>query len=273
MAKKAPQRASRARPQKAKRNDRKNLPAPATAGAATTETGEQARNIRIRMYRHGLGDCFLVSLPKRDGTPFYIMIDCGIIVGSPNPNIMRDVVQSIAEVTNGFVDVLAVTHEHYDHVSGFAIAKDLFVPKRTKGKLAAGAVWFAWTEDPNDALATRLRRERQKRTQKLASFVAANQGARSSMKGLVESVDQVLGFFGLEKGKATQGTGAAMKVADSLRRCVIVGQATRRLNFPTFRTYASTCLDRRTTKSCCARLTPKPKSITWPIWEPRIHSS
>ena len=216
MAKKAPQRASRARPQKAKRNDRKNLPAPATAGAATTETGEQARNIRIRMYRHGLGDCFLVSLPKRDGTPFYIMIDCGIIVGSPNPNIMRDVVQSIAEVTNGFVDVLAVTHEHYDHVSGFAIAKDLFVPKRTKGKLAAGAVWFAWTEDPNDALATRLRRERQKRTQKLASFVAANQGARSSMRGLVESVDQVLGFFGLEKGKATQGTGAAMKIADSL---------------------------------------------------------
>ena len=84
---------------------------------------------------------------------------------------MEDVVQSIIADTNGFVDVLVVTHEHYDHVSGFAIAHDLFAEKPTPGKLAAGQVWFAWTEDPNDALANRLREERKKRKEKLAALV------------------------------------------------------------------------------------------------------
>ena len=124
------------------------------------------------MYRHGLGDCLLITLPKKDGTPFYIMIDCGIVVGSPKPSIMEDVVESIIADTNGFVDILVVTHEHYDHVSGFAIAHELFAEKPTPGKLAAGQVWFAWTEDPNDALGNRLREERKKRKEKLAALVA-----------------------------------------------------------------------------------------------------
>ena len=121
-----------------------------------TKRGGGNGSLRVRMYRHGLGDCFLITLPKTDGTPFYIMIDCGIVVGSPNPSIMEDVVESIIADTNGFVDILVVTHEHYDHVSGFAIAQNLFAEKRTPGKLAVGQVWFAWTEDPADTLANRL---------------------------------------------------------------------------------------------------------------------
>ena len=43
------------------------------------------------MYRHGLGDCFLVTLPKTDGAPFYIMIDCGVIARvAAKPSIMED---------------------------------------------------------------------------------------------------------------------------------------------------------------------------------------
>jgi hypothetical protein len=177
------------------------------------------------MYRHGLGDCFLITLPKPDGAPFYMMIDCGIIVGSPNPSIMEDVVRNIIADTDGFVDILVVTHEHYDHVSGFAIAQDLFVEKRTPGKLAVGQVWFAWTEDPADAFAIRLQRERKKRKEKLAALVA-NMGMQPDsfgFKGLVDPIDHVLGFFGIEKGKPkiegkakVGGTGAAMKFVGSL---------------------------------------------------------
>jgi hypothetical protein len=192
---------------------------------AGTKRGGGNGSLRVRMYRHGLGDCFLITLPKTDGTPFYIMIDCGIIVGSPNPSIMEDVVGSIIADTNGFVDILVVTHEHYDHVSGFAIAQDLFVEKRTPGKLAAGQVWFAWTEDPADKLANRLRRERKKRKEKLAALVAniGMQGGSSSLKGLVDPIDNVLGFFGMEKGKAktegkanVAGTGPAMDFVGTL---------------------------------------------------------
>ena len=41
-----------------------------------------------------------------------------------------------------------------------SIAHDLFAKERTPCKLAAGQIWFAWTEDPNDALGNRLREYR-----------------------------------------------------------------------------------------------------------------
>jgi hypothetical protein len=192
---------------------------------AHTKHGGGNGSLRVRMYRHGLGDCFLITLPKVDGTPFYIMIDCGIIVGSPNPSIMEDVVKSIIADTDGFVDILVVTHEHYDHVSGFAIAQDLFVEKQTSGKLAIGQVWFAWTEDPADTFANRLRRERKKRKEKLAALVAniGMQPGSFGLKGVVDPIDHVLGFFGMEKGKPKAegkakvgGTGAAMEFVANL---------------------------------------------------------
>jgi len=36
----------------------------------------------VRMYRQGLGDCFLITLPKRDGSPWHMLIDCGVILGT-----------------------------------------------------------------------------------------------------------------------------------------------------------------------------------------------
>ena len=50
------------------------------------------------------------------------------------------------------VDVLVGTHEHWDHISGFVQAKDVF------DKFEVGEVWLAWTEDPRDATANRLRK-------------------------------------------------------------------------------------------------------------------
>ena len=34
--------------------------------------------VTVRMYRPGFGDCFLLAFRKRDGDPFYMMIDCGV---------------------------------------------------------------------------------------------------------------------------------------------------------------------------------------------------
>ena len=61
------------------------------------------------MYRQGLGDCFLVSLPRRSGAPFRILIDCGVILGTPKAgDVMAEVVCDVIKETDGFVDLLVV---------------------------------------------------------------------------------------------------------------------------------------------------------------------
>jgi phosphoribosyl 1,2-cyclic phosphodiesterase len=72
------------------------------------------------MYRHGLGDCFLVTLPRENGDNYFIMIDCGVIVGTPDATArMQQVAHNIVATTGGKLDLLIATHEHWDHLSGF----------------------------------------------------------------------------------------------------------------------------------------------------------
>ena len=107
--------------------------------------------VRIRMYRQGLGDCFLVTFAN-DGDPIHILIDCGTLGATTTGNKMTDVVSDIATETNGRLDLLVVTHEHKDHVSGFLSEKPQF------DQITIGEVWVAWTEDANDSLAQDVKR-------------------------------------------------------------------------------------------------------------------
>ena len=73
--------------------------------------------IRVRMYRQdGIGDCFLLSFPKSEGMS-HMLIDCGVLKGTEDGKArMQAIVRDIAKTTNGRLDVLVVTHEHWDHV-------------------------------------------------------------------------------------------------------------------------------------------------------------
>lgn len=53
---------------------------------------------------------------------------------------MQEVVADIATETGDKVDVLVTTHEHWDHLSGFQQAKDVW------DRIAIGELWMAWTE-------------------------------------------------------------------------------------------------------------------------------
>src|SRR5687768_9519943 len=99
--------------------------------------------ITIRMYRSGLGDCFLLAFPRgQNDPPFYLLIDCGVFFRTKGEEvIMREVAQQIFNTTK-HIDLLVVTHEHYDHISGFNHAKDIFQD------MEIDRIWFAWTEDP-----------------------------------------------------------------------------------------------------------------------------
>jgi hypothetical protein len=111
-------------------------------------------SVRVRMYCHGLGDCFLVRFNE-----FNIVIDCGIIqVATEGSSVLAEVVADIEKTTGGKIDLLVVTHEHYDHMSGF-VRKE---PAEAWAKLEIRKLWLAWTEDPNDDFANSLRTTRRK---------------------------------------------------------------------------------------------------------------
>jgi hypothetical protein len=116
-----------------------------------------ARAIRVRMYRVGFGDCFLVSLPLAKGADAadrhrHILVDCGVHARG-DINTMADVIEDIAAVTGGRLAAVVATHSHQDHISGFA----KFAEKFSGFEIAE--VWLPWSEDPRDPLAVKLQRK------------------------------------------------------------------------------------------------------------------
>jgi hypothetical protein len=82
----------------------------ARASKANTGAGVQANGARVatpsrasvRMYRQGLGDCFLVTLPKQQGAAWRMLIDCGVILGTEDTGArLQEVVSNLAEDTAG----------------------------------------------------------------------------------------------------------------------------------------------------------------------------
>jgi beta-lactamase superfamily II metal-dependent hydrolase len=110
---------------------------PMPAGAAPT-------GLRVRMYRVGFGDFFLVTVPTATG-PKHILIDCGVHAG--NIGSIGDAVQSMAQETGSTLALVIMTHRHADHISGFATCKDIF------SGFTVERVWMSWFENPTNAKA------------------------------------------------------------------------------------------------------------------------
>jgi hypothetical protein len=169
---------------------------------------------KVRMYRQGLGDCFLITLPRQAGNPYYILIDCGVILGTSDAaSIMTAVVNDIIATTDGHVDLLIATHEHWDHLSGFVQAKDAF------SRLKVGEVWLGWTEDPKDELANKLRSEHQALRLALMSACARLRFGH----GGDSLADTMLEFF----GAAGQGS-----TTDALKNVKLFNEANTRFCLP-----------------------------------------
>ncbi len=104
--------------------------------------------VRVRMYRQGLGDCFLLTF--NPGTqPVHMLIDCGSLGATTTGVKIKQVVENIfnetkGNGTRGHLHLLVVTHEHHDHVSGFGSQQAVF------DQIDVDNVWVAWTENPSD---------------------------------------------------------------------------------------------------------------------------
>jgi beta-lactamase superfamily II metal-dependent hydrolase len=119
-------------------------PASATGGAVQPNAAQAGAtgngNIRIRMYRIGFGDFFLMTVPGKNG-PAHVLIDCG--VHAANIGTIEECVQDMAQVTGKNLALVILTHYHADHMSGFATCYDDFT------EFTVGAVWITNRLDPN----------------------------------------------------------------------------------------------------------------------------
>jgi beta-lactamase superfamily II metal-dependent hydrolase len=166
--------------------------APAAGRLRTAEAGDRAR-LRVRMYRVGMGDCFLLTFRPGEEGEAHVLVDAGSI-GRGRGAAMEEVVADIEEETGGHLAAVVATHEHADHLSGFPLL-------RAKG-VSADEVWLAWTENPEDPLAIRIAKYRGDLLGTAARAGAALEGRDGVLGDVADGVREVLGWNGLREGEA-----------------------------------------------------------------------
>ncbi|WZO99815.1 hypothetical protein EP7_001428 [Isosphaeraceae bacterium EP7] len=166
---------------------------------------------RVRMYRHGLGDCFLVTFPRTGHVPFQMLIDCGALARDAEH--MQRLVQHVCDTVRADardapgvkarLDVVVATHEHKDHVSGFNQARELF-----DNEFKFGAVWLGWTENLTQPQIKELKEARKQAATKLRAALGSPLAAAAG--DAFNGLEALLGF--VEDDQAT----GARSVAEAI---------------------------------------------------------
>ena len=159
----------------------------------------------VRMYRQGLGDCFLITFRGDRGRPVHLLIDCGVWDGDAATMAqMKKVVDNIRAATSGHIDLLVCTHEHWDHNSGFNQHRALF------DGMTIDRAWLAWTENTKDPLARALKDEYEARRNKLAAAINRLSAANPAMGARAAALAEVDGI-GLAAAGVRADPASAMK--------------------------------------------------------------
>jgi hypothetical protein len=123
-----------------------------------------ADKLLVRLYNVGLGDCIYCRIPKahESGRDFHILIDCGTLSSTDYLSAAIDHLKTMLpkdekDKKKFHVDLLVVTHEHKDHMTGFGM--------KLWDQLSFGAIWMS--------AAMNLDHPESKRAKKLHSFAAS----------------------------------------------------------------------------------------------------
>lgn len=149
--------------------------------------------VTVRMYRNLLGDCFLVRIAAKEAVS-HILIDCGILQNvEGDKELMQAVAADVAKTVKNRLDLLVVTHEHHDHISGFAHARDVFFDPAFK----IDNLWMAWTENDEDPQAKALNARFDRTKQALAFALDRGQAlAAAGTPGAGEVLSGLENFIG-----------------------------------------------------------------------------
>jgi beta-lactamase superfamily II metal-dependent hydrolase len=188
----------------------------------TRKTHDQldSKSIRIRMYRVGFGDCFLISVPsakdRSTDRQLHILVDCGVHSRGDIDTIQK-VVNNISEVTDKKLAVIIATHAHQDHISGYSKFGDIFT------KFKVGEVWLPWTWDETNEEALKIQKRQAALTAQLFQHFNAL-GARAdrnswnaleNLKGNKKAIELLKSGFGDDKTKVRYlGAGDVLEPED-----------------------------------------------------------
>lgn len=169
--------------------------------------------ITIRMYNVGFGDAFLVTVPRRRGRPWRMLVDCGVHMHGAGTHSLDVVVADIIETCGSEsgtgaprLDVVVATHRHRDHIAGF--------DRDEWENVEVGEVWLPWVENPDDPAAVALRNRHQAAAQNLMGHFAAG-GDADLAEFVANSLSNDDAMWTLQQGFA----------GDPLRRYISAGGA------------------------------------------------
>jgi hypothetical protein len=149
-------------------------PSPGGSAAWTRASGEVG--IRVRMYRVGFGDFFLLTFLGEAADPIHVIVDCGVFKGTKQTGDIGTIESAVADMvqtTGGKVALIIMTHRHADHIAGFARCVAAFK------KLTVGAVWMSIWESQYSATAVKFQAELTHTALALQSHFAALGAAAS----------------------------------------------------------------------------------------------
>lgn len=119
-----------------------------------------ADKLLIRLFDVGLGDCIYCRIPEAhaDGRDFHMLIDCGTLSRTSFLSEAIEKLKPALPLIDGKrrVDLLVVTHEHKDHMTGFGM--------KLWDDFSFGAIWLSAAMDPEHPEAEKAK--------KLHSFAA-----------------------------------------------------------------------------------------------------
>lgn len=118
--------------------------APGAVPSGNANSNGDAAGLRVRMFRVGFGDFFVLTVPTSNG-PKHILIDCG--VHAKDLGSIEDAVAQMAKDCGSELALLIMTHRHADHISGFGTCRSVF------SQFTVERVWMSWFEDPKNTTA------------------------------------------------------------------------------------------------------------------------
>src|SRR5689334_12520159 len=193
----------------------------------STNTAPNSAAIRIRMYRVGFGDCFLVSFPVQGGGYKHLLMDCGVHTRG-DIGTMDRIIQNIATETGGKLALVVATHAHQDHISGFGRGKDVF------SKFSeVDEVWMPWTENPDDAQANKLKRKRQALVGQLQQhFAATGNTSPQAIAAVMNIAGNQAALDFLHSGFNGKATVRYLQAGDKIQQSPIPGLSIKVLGPP-----------------------------------------
>jgi len=165
--------------------------APGTGGSGNGASPGGAKTLRVRMYRVGFGDFFLLTV-RNGKDEKHILIDCG--VHAVDLGSIGDAVEQMSADCGKHLSLVIMTHRHADHISGFAKCSDAF------RQITVDRVWMPWFEDPGDKNGINI----QTKLTALASQLSLQLAVRGPRDPFVAMAQNITGGMAASGGSSNQ---------------------------------------------------------------------